>query len=170
MSRVINALANVVGVGILLVGGTLIYAGLTPWNIISQLSILLVALLCQVALGAVAGLILRSWRAVAFAPLAYGAGFLAFPALQGVGIIPGGIAGTDDNLARVASIADGNFPLAIVFLLALLCCLLALGAMMGTRAGIRLEKRLRYRARQRAEERTTHLGMRAAINVASHAR
>jgi len=95
----------------------------------------------QVAAGALAALALGTWRSIIIGPAAYLAGFAAAGTLA---------LGMGDG-AALAALAGGSPALGLVYLLAMLCCLFAVGAGIGSPLGLRRRWRVaRRRARRPA--------------------
>lgn len=131
-------LLRIVGTGLAVGAGMAVYGLAVQDGLVGQTLPLLLILLGQVAAGGVLGWLTRSWRAVAMLPLAYVTGFVV------ANVSAGSSAGTD----QLATLAGGDVILATVFLLALLCSLLAAGSAIGATRGIRMEQRRAWRQRQ----------------------
>ena len=131
-------LLRIAGTGLATGAGMAMYGLAVQDGLVGQPLPLLLMLLGQVAAGGVLGWLTRSWRAVALLPLAFVAGFI----VAGVNIGPN--AGAD----QLAILAGGDLFLATVFLLTLLCSLLAVGTAIGATRGIRMEHRRAWHQRQ----------------------
>jgi hypothetical protein len=132
-----KTLLRVVGTGLAMSAGMLVFDLAVQDGLIGQTLPLLLILLGQFGAGGILGFLTRSWRAVAILPVAYVAGFIAASANAGSS------AGAD----QLSALAAGNELLATVFVLALLCSLLAIGTAIGATHGIRMD-RMRQRARR----------------------
>jgi hypothetical protein len=131
-------LLRIAGTGLAVGAGVVIYGLAVQDGFVGQTLPLLVILLGQVAAGGVLGWLTRSWRAVAMLPLAFVAGF----------VVANVSAGSSVDSSQLATLAGGDVILATVFLLAMLCSLLALGTAIGATRGIRMEQRRAWRQRQ----------------------
>jgi len=131
-------LLRIVGTGLAVGAGMAMYSLAVQDGFVGQTLPLLLILIGQVAAGGVLGWLTRSWRAVAMLPLAYVAGF----------VVANVSAGSSAGSGQLATLAGGDVLLATVFLLALLCSLLAAGSAIGATRGIRMERRRAWRQRQ----------------------
>jgi len=131
-------LLRIAGTGLAVGAGVVMYGLAVQDGLVGQTLPLLVILLGQVAAGGVLGWLTRSWRAVAMLPLAYVAGFVVASVSDG--------SSTDSS--QLATLAGGDVILATVFLLAMLCSLLAIGTAIGATRGIRMEQRRTWHQRQ----------------------
>ncbi len=131
-------LLRIVGTGLAVGAGMAMYRLAVQDGLVGQTLPLLLILLGQVAAGGVLGWLTRSWQAVAMLPLAYVAGF----------VVANVSAESSAGSGQLATLAGGDVILATVFLLALLCSLLAAGSAIGATRGIRMEQRRAWRQRQ----------------------
>ncbi len=138
-----NTLRRMLGTALLLVGGIVVYDLAVQDALIAQTLPLLLILASQALLGGFTGALMRSWRAVAVAPASFAAGFLAAAPLQTNGLIPG--IPTSGDSAALSGLAGGSLLLGTIFVLTLLCGLLAVGSAIGTTRGIRRAKQATWR-------------------------
>jgi uncharacterized membrane protein YGL010W len=141
MRKVFSLLGISIGIALAAAGGVFVYRLAMPDAFIENGLMLLVVLAAQVLVGGISGFLVHSWRALAVVPAAYIAGFLAEAVFNG------------GSSAQVASIAGGVYALALVFVLAELCSVLALGTGIGTLGGVRMAKHLAYRRQVRRRRR-----------------
>jgi hypothetical protein len=145
-----NTLKRIAGTVLVLGAGITIYELAVQASLIGQTLPLLLILAAQLQVGNLTGALMCSWRALAIAPLTFVAGFLAAAQPQVHDLLPS--ISPSDGTAYVASLAGGSAALGLVFVLTLLCSLLALGTAIGTTRGIRASH-----ARRLAATRSAHL-------------
>ncbi|HEX6817656.1 MAG TPA: hypothetical protein VF120_04720 [Ktedonobacterales bacterium] len=144
-----KTLMRIVGTVLAAATGVIIYDLGVRDGFVMQLGSLLLLLIAQFGAGWLLGVLMRSWRTLLAVPFAFVLGFLGADPLRAAGI--GTEIATAGSPDQFSSLAGGNVMLATVFMLALLCCLLALGTATGTTRGIRIERRRAWRrARARA--------------------
>jgi hypothetical protein len=131
-------LLRIAGTGLAVGAGVVMFGLAVQDGLVGQTLPLLAILLGQVAAGGVLGWLTRSWRAVAMLPLAFVVGF----------IVADVNAGSNADADQLATLAGGDVILATVFLLAMLCSLLAVGTAIGVTRGIRMEHRRAWHQRQ----------------------
>jgi hypothetical protein len=138
-----KTLVRIVGTGLAVGAGVLVFDLAVQDGLIGQTLPLLLILLGQFGAGGILGFLTRSWRAVAILPAAYVAGFIAASVSAGASV----------GANQLATLAAGNELLATVFVLALLCSLLAIGTAIGATRGIRMDRLARQRAQRQRQMR-----------------
>jgi hypothetical protein len=134
-----KALRRIIGAVLVVAAGVIVYDFGLRDSVIGQTLPLLLLLGGQVLVGVLVGQLVRSWSAIAVGPVAFVAVYLAAALLPSTGPLAGILLVAGDD-TTVGELAGGSAVLGTIFLLTLLCSLLALGIAIGTTRGIRLQQ------------------------------
>jgi hypothetical protein len=135
-----KALRRIVGAALVIAVGVIIYDFGLRDGVMGQTLPLLLLLGGQVLVGVLVGQLVRSWSAVVVGPVAFVAVYLAAALLPSTGPMAGILLVASGDTTS-GELAGGSPVLGTVFLLTMLCSLLALGIAIGTTRGIRLQRR-----------------------------